>query len=239
MVVVPSAGAERNPGSRGSVIGTWARGIARLVARESGPGISAMAVLPIADAGGTVAYALADRPLPYQAATVLFEAYRPRYVVAIHVVLDGKQIEVAQTVWKEGAAEPVVSRKYPGRLGGLGGVLDAAADDLVRAVGGTPGPRGARVWDGTRKPESLEAFLTALDVGTLRAAARGRPLSGKPRETTEFLREALAADPGFAAARDLLADQKRRFDRVIISERKLPPAPPAPAAPAGAGAGRK
>jgi hypothetical protein len=204
--------------------GTWARGCARLMARQidqaAGKDV-ALTALVVANTQRRVGWALPSAPIAIDQATAAAKRYGAKRFVRVHIFGPDPTIRnILMDVVEVDGLKTIHSRAYPWNPHADLPPLKSATIDLGNVLGVTTGDllAGAPFVE-TQNHQALEAFLGGLDNLTLGAIARGRPLGAGYRLPKELFDEAVTADPGFQTARDLSkAGVAARFDRVLVSE---------------------
>jgi hypothetical protein len=217
LILVPSAGDAAD--------GVWARGIARVMARQldrvAGRDL-AMPALVLGAGTARVGWALPSAPLALDQAAVAARRYGATRFVRVHIHAPRPEVKnILMDVFEVDGLKTVFSRVYPWNPHTDLPPLRSATADLA-AISGVSA--GDALYDdapfaATQNPIALESFLGYLDNLTLAASARGRPVGAGFRAPGELLTQALSADPGFSVAARLRAEGlTARFDRVLVSE---------------------
>jgi hypothetical protein len=206
--------------------GTWARGCARLMARQIDQAAGrdvALTALVVAATPRRVGWALPSAPIAIDHALAAAKRYGARRFVRVHIYGPDPTVRnILMDVVDVDGLKTIHSRAYPWNPHKDMPPLRSATIDLSGALGLSTDP--TRVLEGapfveTQNAQALEAFLGGLDNLTLAAMARGRPLGPGYRLPKELFDEAATADPAFQTARQLsAAGASARFDRVLVSE---------------------
>ena len=221
MILFPSAGDLDD--------GVWARGCARLMARQIDRAAgrdTALVALVIGVTPSSVGYALPSAPVLLNEARVVARANGAPLFARVHIHSPSGEYEnILMDVIDVAKLETRFSRVYPWNPHHDLPPLRSATSDLARAAG-IAVDDGALFDDApfaqTSSAPALEALLGYLDNLSLGVAAQGRPLGPLYRAPAELLEAALTADPAFGTARSLkAAGLSARFDRVLVTERQL------------------
>ena len=204
--------------------GTWARGCARLMARQLDQAAGrdvALTALVVAATPRRVGWALPSAPIAIDHAVAAAKRYGAKRFVRVHIYGPDPTVRnILMDVVDVEGLKTIHSRAYPWNPHTDLPPLKSATIDLAGVLGVTTGDvlAGAPFIE-TQNHQALEAFLGGLDNLTLAAMARGRPLGPGYRVPQELFGEAVTADPGFQTARELAkAGSQARFDRVLASE---------------------
>jgi len=218
VVLLPSAGEPAD--------GLWARGCARLMARQIDRATgrdSALVALVLGAASRRVGYALPSAPVALDQGVAAAKRYGATLFARVHIHSPSEDIKnILMDVFDVAKLDTQFSRVYPWNPHTDMPPLRVATIDLAGASG--LGVRAEALLEGapfveTHNAAALEAFLRYLDNLTLAAAARGRPVGASFRDPSELLDAALAADPGLSTARMIKAQGVgAHFDRVLVSE---------------------
>lgn len=214
------------PSASEAADGSWARGCARLMARQINQAAGrdlAMVALVVGQTQNRMGWVLPSAPIALDQATAAAKRYGAKRFVRVHIFGPEPSIRnILMDVLEVEGLKTIHSRAYPWNPHADLPPLRSATIDLAGTLGVKD--HDGRLLSGapfaeTQNAQALEAFVGGLDNLTLAAVARGRPLGARYRLPKELFDEAVTADPGFQAARTLsAAGAQARFDRVLVSE---------------------
>ena len=209
--------------------GVWARGCARLMARQIDRAAgrdTAVVALVVGVKQTGVGWVLPSAPVQLDEARQVARKYGAPLLARVHLHSPSSDYEnILMDVFDADKLETRFSRVYPWNPHHDLPPLRSATIDLAHAAGIAVDDQ-ALLDDApflqTSNAAALEALLGYLDNLWLGVAAQGRPLGPSYRPPHELLDAALTADPGFGTARALKeAGLAARFDRVRVVERML------------------
>jgi hypothetical protein len=214
------------PSASDAADGTWARGCARLMARQINQAAGrdiAMVALVVGQTQDRIGWFLPSAPVALDQASAAAKRYGAKRFVRVHIFGPDPSVRnILMDVLEVDGLKTIHSRAYPWNPHTDLPPLRSATIDLAGALGVKD--EGGRLLTGapfveTQNPQALEAFLGGLDNLTLAAISRGRSLGAGYRLPKELFDEAVTADPAFQTARKLAAaGAGAHFDRLLVSE---------------------
>jgi len=221
VLLFPSAGKDAD--------GVWARGCARLMARQIDRAAgrdTAVVALVVGVTPSKIGYVLPSAPILLDEARAMARKSGAAMLARVHIHPPSSEYEnILMDVYDVAKLETRFSHVYPWNPHHDLPPLLAATADLANTVGIAVNVRALAddaPFIQTSSAAALESLLGYLDNLSLGVAAQGRPLGPAYRPPGELLDAALTADPGFGTARALKeAGLTARFDRVMVTEKML------------------